>query len=1086
MHPPVIEEERESTSCAHAVSFQPIIPIHLLQQSVRQQTFSSKGEHADVLAERLAREKYPEIFQTSNALSACPAPPSWNPVPTAYREPLLERQGPGETIILLDPPPVSSWSNRRRTMQSVLSTPNTAFVTGDCGGGVTVYDSYSGRCRPIALIRTAAWSREQKRSLTSRKVISWPNSIDYISWTDSVLIWASNREIEIFDTSSLSKPMQISRTRILHLQEKVGSVRLCRLSVRTSSLSWNVLWTTGGLALIDQGLEENSCNLNTIELKMEDCGGKTPPSSTKVSPVTPCGVDDFECVVAIWDAFQPEPTQASASPIALILAWTSATTVELLRCRTESGEILQRVNCWTWPKHENSTKLADLHLQQSEDSRFLFTLGFGGIRVHESSTLQCMQVFGESVSLHGKTVQWIGCQWVRAPGINCNPSGNVYEVSVVKQKKDSWVECLDPVSLRTGSDSDEYWLVGLPHPSKGPDELRSNIHVWKLGYATAVAVLHAPAGGLLGVCINSNSGFGWSMVGAPPNNGRVLEWSSRIQSSFAGAMYPVNYHVIDDNIEYFEKEDELDELGFFEDARPITVNPTKEHPRSKRARLQEETDDELARALQLSLAEQLERTPNSSPSHGLISVLADQDNKGLFHSKPDPSLLEFQGNADQCPSSPESPIRKRGPSNAIFASFPQYKQAHQAYNQMRQDQLQLLPSEVPTTDVTIVSKSKMKRSRQANLEALLQTSIKPDLRSVVESAQAKWGTGHGSSLEESILTSRSLNRPYQTPNSDQQTRNESAKPESTFNAPTIETAPLNIPLQSNPSPVEKELALELLLLSPGKSGTSGPDASLVAQQIQQSMPCPFKAEETVVTPSEDEKVEAISETAISETRSCAACEGRLVIHTCGKREKPVDYEALEEVERERKKKEKEEKERDRAEKRRAADTRRRQARKQKKLEEEKQRQVEERLRFAQCQADTLSSRDALGSFDGDKVPVAKVSSEHAVVHVNLEESDSTANRGNQEWSTQSVRKEAPSNVSPSRLSFSIDGNEVKPSTSLSSADALSALAGLAECMPIAATPNPQQPTMISQSSAAFPPAPSSWHGTSPETSDGKN
>ena len=77
---------------------------------------------------------------------------------------------------------------------------------------------------------------------------------------------------------------------------------------------------------------------------------------------------------------------------------------------------------------------------------------------------------------------------------------------------------------------------------------------------------------------------------------------------------------------------------------------------------------------------------------------------------------------------------------------------------------------------------------------------------------------------------------------------------------------------------------------------------------------------------------------------CSACRGRMVIHTCGKREIPVDFEAIARAEKEQREKEEEEKKALRAQKRREADIRRRETKKKKKEEEERQRHEEERQR----------------------------------------------------------------------------------------------------------------------------------------------
>jgi hypothetical protein len=91
----------------------------------------------------------------------------------------------------------------------------------------------------------------------------------------------------------------------------------------------------------------------------------------------------------------------------------------------------------------------------------------------------------------------------------------------------------------------------------------------------------------------------------------------------------------------------------------------------------------------------------------------------------------------------------------------------------------------------------------------------------------------------------------------------------------------------------------------------------------------------------------------------------MVIHRCGKREKPIDYEAIERAEKERKEREEAEKQQRRAEKRRAAEARRREARKKKKEEEDLKRLEEERL-FELDAARKNSSRTSEGEAHGEE------------------------------------------------------------------------------------------------------------------------
>ena len=91
--------------------------------------------------------------------------------------------------------------------------------------------------------------------------------------------------------------------------------------------------------------------------------------------------------------------------------------------------------------------------------------------------------------------------------------------------------------------------------------------------------------------------------------------------------------------------------------------------------------------------------------------------------------------------------------------------------------------------------------------------------------------------------------------------------------------------------------------------------------------------------------------------NCYACRGRLVLHTCGKRSLPIDFDEVVRAERDRKEKEEEEKKRARAEKRRLADARRREARKMKQRElEERRRSEEEALKIEKARLVRIDDR----------------------------------------------------------------------------------------------------------------------------------
>ena len=152
-------------------------------------------------------------------------------------------------------------------------------------------------------------------------------------------------------------------------------------------------------------------------------------------------------------------------------------------------------------------------------------------------------------------------------------------------------------------------------------------------------------------------------------------------------------------------------------------------------------------------------------------------------------------------------------------------------------------------------------------------------------------------------------------------------------------------------------------------GASNSDLPIVTPSEDDSARCAEAGAPNMTTPVSDD---ANKETEVSDNTAkelspsifCSACRGRMVIHTCGKKTIPVDFEAIAQAEKEKLEKEEEEKKRLRVEKRRQADARRREAKKQKKREEEKAKrermrleEEEERRRFAGLEQHRMDDYD---------------------------------------------------------------------------------------------------------------------------------
>ena len=88
--------------------------------------------------------------------------------------------------------------------------------------------------------------------------------------------------------------------------------------------------------------------------------------------------------------------------------------------------------------------------------------------------------------------------------------------------------------------------------------------------------------------------------------------------------------------------------------------------------------------------------------------------------------------------------------------------------------------------------------------------------------------------------------------------------------------------------------------------------------------------------------------------NCNACRGRSVVHACGKRAMPIDYDEIAKKEKQRKAKEDEEKKKARIQKRKLAEAKKREAKKQKQKEMEELRRREEQEEAERLQRERMS------------------------------------------------------------------------------------------------------------------------------------
>jgi hypothetical protein len=127
---------------------------------------------------------------------------------------------------------------------------------------------------------------------------------------------------------------------------------------------------------------------------------------------------------------------------------------------------------------------------------------------------------------------------------------------------------------------------------------------------------------------------------------------------------------------------------------------------------------------------------------------------------PDPSLQEqLHFNAEGGGKSPvkESPYKKAGFLSEIFSALPAFKMVQRdRFLRQEQEMERLSPSPTEegangSSSSLLPSRPKSKRTRTANVEALLQTSIDPSLRRKMSRLHKQWTDGSKSTLRVSDL-----------------------------------------------------------------------------------------------------------------------------------------------------------------------------------------------------------------------------------------------------------------------------------------------------------------------------------------------
>ena len=301
-----------------------------------------------------------------------------------------------------------------------------------------------------------------------------------------------------------------------------------------------------------------------------------------------------------------------------------------------------------------------------------------------------------------------------------------------------------------------------------------------------------------------------------------------------------------------------------------------------------------------------------------------------------------------------------------------------------------LSAKQDSNSLSALRTGRSKRSRATSLEALLKASIDPHLQQQMASRDHRWANGLGSSLavSESDLdatpvtkyasietTSAELGKALKVPENGGAAKVSPGSDSLRADATTEQNGSGNAADEQRAKSVE---TVESSTYSDDCKAPDGADGSQEGNGSSVLLGADLRAEETAVafgllglspclTNTASERESMIDETGSDLSRGekqsqapmpqnkepvlvgpdvkCIACRGRMVMHSCGKRSLPIDFDEVVRAERDRKEKEEVEKRKQRAEKRRLADARRREARKQKQRElEELRKREEEELR----------------------------------------------------------------------------------------------------------------------------------------------
>eukprot|EP00980_Cylindrotheca_fusiformis_P025852 scaffold14741_cov135-Cylindrotheca_fusiformis.AAC.2 len=683
------------------------------------------------------------------------------------------------------------------------------------------------------------------------------------------------------------------------------------------------------------------------------------------------------CCTAIWDASKSVESR-------LLFVTVSEADQELELVLVQGGSIDNwKVACKTRIPIKASNHKT--RMCQSPEGTYTLVASSRGIRLYQTETLQLINTYGDQLALHGQSVVWQDCLLMNSN--DCSKQVKKVSGNLIY---DDWLarDADDDKKSDNQNDLGPY-VVGIPN-FKGPKELSEKIHVWKVEQASTVPSLsiHLPprAEGVQGLVGGSIMGNDRLVLVTRSGDGHTL--LPKMESNFAGIMYPPGYHVVTDNLEYIEDEDELDAMGQSAEHEEI-----EEHIDVLGAE-SEEMDEDLREAMRQSLLDK-KGISNQSQDEDVDVLSLGMEDGNILPCRPELFLRQAvnghrdaesdteKSSADEAEEQKEDDgkesterAKNTGPIfiERILGSLP---------NAPKKKELSEDGITVSVTKVIVATMNPIpnrpgrgKRSRATSLEAVLKASIDPRLQKYMLSNENIWTDGSGSArcriLKQEEMSggevAHTVNQDGVNGSLKRIAANKGTTPEAASKDGYQESASSDDGDENDVNGVdlsrmeakvrsdEAAVALGLLGLSPcnAEPRTTSPNTTSEVASRLSSLDHPLALNGGVYSgpasiATSDTASDVASKTAYLDRQdkpqppktNCVACRGRFVVHSCGKRALPIDFDEVAKAERERKEKEEEEKKKARAEKRRLADARRREARKQKQRELEEQRRREE-------------------------------------------------------------------------------------------------------------------------------------------------